>query len=310
MTETLSQTDRVPLGASGLSVSRVCLGTMTFGSPVGFDDAVALTRHAESIGINFVDTANMYEGYARTAGSAGGVAEDIVGAAIAGARDRFVVATKLGMRVGDGPLDEFTSPEAIRVQLDRSLRRLRTDYVDVYYLHRPDPITSAHDIVTALGRELAAGRIRAWGVSNYGVDQLAALVTAADEAGIARPAVCQPRINLLDLNAFEMLVPYCVAEGISVVPYQVLAGGLLSGKYRRGVTPPAGTRAAEKPDWVAEIDEQTQSRLDEIAAAAAAAGISMPAHAMRWLLEQPGIASVLIGATRADQIDAAVAAVR
>lgn len=303
-------TGRVLLGTSDLQVSRVCLGTMTFGSPVAFDDAVGLVRHAEAAGVNFVDTANMYEGYARVAGSAGGVAEEIVGAAIAGARDRYVVATKLGMRVGPEPEDEFTSPAAIRVQLDRSLRRLGTDYIDVYYLHKPDPSTPDEEIVAALDRELRAGRIRSWAVSNFALADLSAIVDAADAAGVARPVACQPRINLLDTAPLEDLVPYCRERSISVVPYQVLAGGLLTGKYRRGEAPPAGTRAAEKPDWVAEIDEGTQSRLDVIAADAERAGMPMAAYALRRLSEEPGITSVLIGATRATQIDDAVAAVR
>lgn len=306
----MSDTARVALGTSDVLVSRVCLGTMTFGSPVAFDDAVALVRHAESQGVNFVDTANMYEGYDRVAGSSGGVAEEIVGAAITGARERYVVATKLGMRVGTEPWDEFTSPEAIRIQLDRSLARLKTDYVDVYYLHKPDPATPDDEIVVALDRELRAGRIRSWAVSNFPLADLESIVAAADAAGVARPVACQPRINLLDDGPLADLVPWCQERSISVVPYQVLAGGLLTGKYRRGVQPPAGTRAAEKPDWVAEIDEETQSRLDAIAAEADAAGLPMAGYALRRLADEPGITSVLIGATRAAQIDDAVAAVR
>ena len=131
---------RIP--GTELRVSRICLGTMTFGSPVGEEDAVRLVRYAlDEHNINFIDTANMYEGYNRYAGSAGGVAEEIVGKAVRGARDRFVVATKVGMKVGTEPVDENTSPEAIRVQLRRSLKRMGTDYVDVYYLHRFDPDT-------------------------------------------------------------------------------------------------------------------------------------------------------------------------
>jgi aryl-alcohol dehydrogenase-like predicted oxidoreductase len=306
----VSDTARVALGTSDLTVSRVCLGTMTFGSPVAFDDAVALVRHAEAQGVNFVDTANMYEGYDRVAGSSGGVAEEIVGAAIAGARDRYVVATKLGMRVGTDPWDEFTSPEAIRIQLDRSLARLKTDYVDVYYLHKPDPATPDDEIVAALDRELRAGRIRSWAVSNFPLADLESIVAAADAAGVARPVACQPRINLLDDGPLADLVPWCHERSISVVPYQVLAGGLLTGKYRRGQQPPAGTRAADKPDWVAEIDEVTQKRLDVFAAEADAAGLPMAGYALRRLADEPGITSVLIGATRATQIDDAVAAVR
>ncbi len=300
--------ERRKLGTSDILVSRVCLGTMTFGSPVGSDAAVDLIRRAADLGVNFIDTANMYEGYDRTAGSAGGVAEEIVGRAIAGRRDDFVVATKLGMKVGPEPWDDYTSPDAIRIQLDRSLRRLGTDYVDVYYLHRPDPSTPDGELVQALGRELAAGRIRSWAVSNFSTEQLAAIMAAADEAGVDRPVACQPRVNLLDTSALDALVPSCSRAGISVVPYQVLAGGLLSGKYRRGQSAPAGTRGADKPDWVPAIDEATQARLDEIGRQAEAAGLPMASWAIRWLAQQPGIDAVLVGATRPAQVEAAVAA--
>ena len=297
------------LGHSDIQVSRVCLGTMTFGSPVGSDDACRLIRHAAEAGVTFIDTANMYEGYARVAGSAGGIAEEIVGKAIAGNRDDFVVATKLGMKVGTEPWDEFTSADAIRIQLDRSLHRLGTDYVDVYYLHRPDPTTAAEEIVAALDSELAAGRIRAWGVSNFDADQLAELVRVADAQGVVRPAVCQPRINLLDQSALTSLVPYCAREGISVVPYQVLAGGLLTGKYRLGVPAPSGSRGSDKPEWIPDIDEATQSQLDDFQSRADERGVALSQYAMEFLGSRPDVSSVLVGATRTAQVDAAIAAV-
>jgi len=160
-----------------MQASRICLGTMTFGSPVAGPDAVRLVRYAlEEHGVNFIDTANMYEGYNRYAGSAGGVAEEIVGEAVAHRRGDYILATKVGMKVGEAPEDENTSPEAIRIQLRRSLARMRTDYVDVYYLHRYDPDTEPHAVARAMGEELRAGTIRAWGVSNYTAAQLAALL--------------------------------------------------------------------------------------------------------------------------------------
>ena len=163
-----------------MQASRICLGTMTFGSPVAGPDAARLVRYAlEEHGVNFIDTANMYEGYNRYAGSAGGVAEEIVGEAVAHRRGDYILATKVGMKVGEAPEDENTSPEAIRIQLRRSLTRMRTDYVDVYYLHRYDPDTEPHAVARAMGEELRAGTIRAWGVSNYTAAQLAALLAAA-----------------------------------------------------------------------------------------------------------------------------------
>ena len=298
---------RIP--GTELRVSRICLGTMTFGSPVGEEDAVRLVRYAlDEHNINFIDTANMYEGYNRYAGSAGGVAEEIVGKAVRGARDRFVVATKVGMKVGTEPVDENTSPEAIRVQLRRSLKRMGTDYVDVYYLHRFDPDTEPQAIARAMGDELRAGTIRAWGVSNYTAPQLAALLEAARRENVPAPALCQPALSLLNRAALDDMLPLCEKENIGVVPYQVLQGGVLTGKYKRGAAAPEGSRLAEKPEWLKPFTDEVYNVLAECERAAEAAGISMTQHALRWALAQPAVVSALIGVKRTEQIDEAAKA--
>ena len=298
---------RIP--GTELRVSRICLGTMTFGSPVGEEDAVRLVRYAlDEHNINFIDTANMYEGYNRYAGSAGGVAEEIVGKAVRGARDRFVVATKVGMKVGTEPVDENTSPEAIRVQLRRSLKRMGTDYVDVYYLHRFDPDTEPQAIARAMGDELRAGTIRAWGVSNYTAPQLAALLEAARRENVPAPALCQPALSLLNRAALDDMLPLCEKENIGVVPYQVLQGGVLTGKYKRGAAAPEGSRLAEKPEWLKPFTDEVYNVLAECERAAEAAGVSMTQHALRWALAQPAVVSALIGDKRTEQIDEAARA--
>lgn len=298
---------RIP--GTELRVSRICLGTMTFGSPVGEEDAVRLVRYAlNEHNINFIDTANMYEGYNRYAGSAGGVAEEIVGKAVRGARDRFVVATKVGMKVGTEPVDENTSPEAIRVQLRRSLKRMGTDYVDVYYLHRFDPDTEPQAIARAMGDELRAGTIRAWGVSNYTAPQLAALLEAARRENVPAPALCQPALSLLNRAALDDMLPLCEKENIGVVPYQVLQGGVLTGKYKRGAAAPEGSRLAEKPEWLKPFTDEVYNVLAECERAAEAAGVSMTQHALRWALAQPAVVSALIGVKRTEQIDEAAKA--
>lgn len=298
---------RIP--GTELRVSRICLGTMTFGSPVGEEDAVRLVRYAlHEHNINFIDTANMYEGYNRYAGSAGGVAEEIVGKAVRGARDRFVVATKVGMKVGTEPVDENTSPEAIRVQLRRSLKRMGTDYVDVYYLHRFDPDTEPQAIARAMGDELRAGTIRAWGVSNYTAPQLAALLEAARRENVPAPALCQPALSLLNRAALDDMLPLCEKENIGVVPYQVLQGGVLTGKYKRGAAAPEGSRLAEKPEWLKPFTDEVYNVLAECERAAEAAGVSMTQYALRWALAQPAVVSALIGVKRTEQIDEAAKA--
>lgn len=293
-----------------MKISRICLGTMTFGSPVSEADSIHLVRYAlDECGINFVDTANMYEGYNRYAGSSGGVAEEILGKAVAGRRDQFILATKVGMKVGTSPEDENTSPEAIRTQLRRSLKRMNTDYVDLYYLHRYDPNTDPHAIARAIGAELHAGTIRSWGVSNYTAQQLQALLSASKDEGIAPPAMCQPSMSLLNTSALEEMLPLCFREGIGVIPYQILQGGMLTGKYRRGEAIPAGSRMAEKPEWMKPFTDEVYNVIERSAEIAAQRGISMTQYALQWALEQPAVLSALVGVKRTSQIDEAAAAV-
>ena len=236
-----------------------------------------------------------------------GVAEEIVGKAVAGRRADFVVATKLGMKVGDTPVDENTSPEAIRVQLRRSLRRINTDYIDLYYLHRYDPNTAPGEIARAIGEELKAGTIRAWGVSNYSAEQLSALLAAAREDNIPLPSLCQPPLSLLNTGALDALLPLCAQEGIGVIPYQVLQGGILTGKYHAGQQPPAGSRAAEKPDWMKPMTDEVYATLARVEAEAKAAGQSMTQYALAWALRQPAVRCVLLGVKRRAQLEEAAA---
>ena len=293
-----------------LKVFPITLGTMTYGSPVGFEDAVELTRFALAQGINLIDTANMYEGYDRYAGSAGGVAEEIVGKAISGMpRNSVLIATKLGMKVGQAPEDEGTSPKAIQVQLQRSLQRLKTDYVDLYYLHRPDLSVPYADMLSALDKEIKAGRLRYYGGSNYSTQQLAGLLQAARENHLPRPVVCQPPLSLLKQDALAELIPLCAAEDIAVIPYQVFQGGLLTGKYRRGQALPKGSRAEEKPDWVADLDSALFDQLEAFQQAADGKGVTMTQYAIGWTLEQPAVVSAIVGVKNQRQILDAVGAV-
>lgn len=294
-----------------MSVSKICLGTMTFGSPVAEEDAIRLVRYAmDEHGINFVDTANMYEGYNRYAGSSGGVAEEILGKAVEGRRQDFILATKVGMKVGNNPEDEDTSPEAIRIQLRRSLKRMNTDYIDIYYLHRYDPHTDPHDIARAIGDELKAGTVRSWGVSNYTADQFKALIAAAREENIKMPSMCQPSLSLLNTGALTDMLPLCAEEGIGVIPYQILQGGMLTGKYRRGQAAPAGSRLAEKPEWMKPFTDEVYDVIEHSAQMAQERGISMTQYAIQWALEQPAVVSTLVGVKREAQIDEAAAALK
>lgn len=298
---------RIP--GTGTEVSCLCLGTMTFGTPVGEPEAIRIVHAALDCGVNFFDTANMYEGYARFPGSPGGVAEEILGKALRGRRGEAVVATKVGMKVGSAPEDEGTSARAIEVQLERSLRRLGTDRVDIYYLHRPDPSTPLEEILRAMERARAAGKAASWGISNYSAAQTAKLLAAADAAGAARPVIHQMPYSLLAPDTGTDLLPLLERERIAAAPYRVLQGGLLTGKYRRGAAPPPGSRRQEKPEWLAEPDARTFDELERLEAEARAKGRTLLAHALRTTLEQPTVVSLVLGVKSVGQLDEIVAAI-
>jgi L-glyceraldehyde 3-phosphate reductase len=290
-------------------VSPICLGTMTFGSPVGEADAIKLVHHAMDEGINFIDTANMYHGYNRSEGSAGGVAEEIIGKAVANRRNKVVIATKVGMQVGDAPEDDFTSPAAILKQLDLSLKRLKTDVVDLYYLHRPDPSTPMIEILSVLDELINNGKIRCYGISNYSAKQLKEMLAVADANCLSRPVICQPGLSYLKQDAMENLIPLCEKEKIAVNPYQILQGGLLTGKYKRGSEIPKDSRKAEMENWVWELSDELFDKIESFETEAKTASESVTQHAIRWTLKQPAVVSAIIGVKSIGQIDEAIAAI-
>lgn len=299
--------NRIP--KTELEVSPICLGTMTFGTPVGESDAVKLTQGAVDRGVNFIDTANMYEGYARYIGSPGRVAEEILGKALQGRRDKVILATKVGMKVGDDPVDEYASPEAIRVQIDRSLKRLSTDYVDIYYLHRPDPNTPLADTLGTLDEIIKAGKARYYGISNYSAEETAELLKAADDNGLPRPVIHQPQYSLLKNEIEADLLPLLEREGIGAAPYKILEGGVLTGKYRRGESAPEGSRASEKPGWTLELTDELFDRLGNIEAEAKKKGRTLLEHTLKESLAKPAILSLITGVKRIDQVESLIRAV-
>ena len=300
--------ERRPIPRTDLQVSTLCLGTMTFGTPVAEPEAVGIVHRALDMGVNFIDTANMYEGYTRTIGSPGGVGEALLGRGLVGRRDEAVVATKVGMAIGPTPDDEGLSPAHVARECDRSLGRLGIDTIDLYYMHKPDPSVPVADSAGAIARLIDAGKVRHWGLSNFDAEQTRQVLTVCDEAGLPRPVAHQPAFSLLHRAIEADLLPLCRAEGLAVVPYRVLEGGLLSGKYG-GAVPPAGSRGAEQPAWVPGLeDADLRERTAALAAEATAAGRSLFDYALRATAAVPGITSLILGVSRAEQIDAAVAA--
>ena len=295
------------LGASGLVVSPVCLGTMTFGTPVGESDAITLVNEAIDLGINFIDTANAYEGYARVLGSKGGVAETILGKAIKNRRDEVVITTKVGAPIGPGPQDRGLCASHILREVDRSLSRLQTDYIDLYLIHWPDCCTPLETTLGAIHTAMQQGKVRCFGVSNHFAWQICELLWLADRNGWPNVIASQIPLSLLR-REYHNDLEFCRQRGVGVTPYQVLQGGLLTGKYRRGQAANEGTRLFDHPDWIWQPDDVLFDKLEATEALASELGISFSRYSIAWALAQPAVSSVLVGVTRKQQIEDAIAA--
>lgn len=293
------------LGDTGIEVSPICLGSMTFGNPVEHDEAVRLIHWALDHEINFIDTADMYEGYDRRPGSRGGVAESIIGKALKARRDRAVIATKVGSDVGRGAT---LAPDYIARQIDASLGRLGTDYVDIYELHRPDPDTPIADSIEAMAKLIEAGKARCWGFSNYDTAQARDICALCDTHGWPRPKVSQPCYNWLNRGVEKKHMSACRELGIAVTPYRPLEGGLLTGKYRRGLGVPAGSRVAES-SWLETPDNELDSRIEAFLCEAKQNRAQPAQYAIRWLLNRPGVTSVVVGAKHAEHLSDALRAI-
>jgi aryl-alcohol dehydrogenase-like predicted oxidoreductase len=300
----------VRLGRTGLQVSRLCLGTMTFGLQCDEPASVAILERAAAGGITFLDSADVYPlgGGLDTVGRT----EEILGRWLQGRRQDFVVATKCAGVMSDRPWDRGASRKHILDAIEASLRRLRTDYVDLYQIHHPDPKTPIDETLRALDDVVRAGKARHVGCSNYHAYQVARALGRSEVRGLARFDSVQPRYNLLFRQIERELLPLCTAEGIGVIPYNPLAGGFLSGKHRREAGPTAGTRftlgtaAGRYQDryW----HEREFATVEELRPLAAAAGMSMVQMAVAWVLAHPAITAPIIGASRPDQLDDVLAA--
>lgn len=295
------------LGASGLLVTPVCLGTMTFGDPVSEQDSIGLVHRAMDLGINFIDTANNYEGYARYLGSPGGVAETIVGKALKGRRDDVVLATKVAAPLGDGPQERGLSPSHILREIDRSLQRLQTDYVDLYIMHWPDKHVPLETTLSAMETIVRQGKARCIGASNFNAAQLCEMLWIADRQAGPRVVSSQIPYSMLR-REFHHDLAFCERHNIGVTPYQPLQGGMLSGKYRRGEALPTDSRAAEKPEWMWDLDDRRFDQLEAIQTLANEVDVPMSQYALAWTLQQPAMSSLVVGVKQARHIEDAIAA--
>lgn len=299
------------IAGTEIDVTPICLGSMTFGNPVAKEDAIHLTHLALDLGINFIDTANSYEGYDRSQGSAGGVAEDFLGAALAGRRQEVVITTKVGNLVGgNGPEDEGLGRKHVMRELEKSLKRLRTDYVDIYLAHRPDPNTATEDIVPVFDEIVKSGKARVWGFSNFEAPDIRRMISAAVAGGMEPPRVSQPSYSILDREIEKEHLPTCIEHGIGITCFRVLEGGLLSGKYAKGAAPTEGTRAQEMPGWLPldEKDDRSFEIAAQVAEIAKENGMTPAECAIAWTIAQKGITAAIVGVKRDEQIQQAAKA--
>jgi len=290
----------VTLGATGLRVSKLCLGTMQFGWTADEASAfVVMDAYAEAGG-NFIDTADIYSNWAP--GNAGGVSEEIIGRWMKarGNRERVVIATKLRGPMWKGPDGEGLSRGHIERAAEDSLRRLQVETIDLYQCHWPDEGTPIEETLTAFGALIEAGKVRHIGTSNYTAAQLEAALQAAGAAAPPRFAALQPHYNLVHRGEYEAeLAAVCEREGLGVIPYSPLAGGFLTGKYRRGERMPKSRRAGRAKQY---MNDPGFGVIEGLDAAARAHGTTVAAAALAWLLGKPAVTAPIVGANTPEQL--------
>jgi aryl-alcohol dehydrogenase-like predicted oxidoreductase len=298
------------LGRTGLQVSRLCLGTMTFGLQRDEPTAAAILDRAAEGGIDFLDTSDAYPlgGDLTTRG----VTEEILGRWLRGKRDRFIVATKCFAPTGPAPFDAGNSRKHILAAADASLRRLQTDYIDLYQLHGYDPATPVDETLGALDDLVHQGKVRYVGCSNFLTYQLVRAIGRSETLHLARLDSVQPRYNLLFRQIEREMLPFCGEEGVGVIPYNPIAGGLLSGKHSRAAPPPEGTRFTLGNAAEAYQDRYWHDRefdtVEVLRQLAQEAGVSLVTLSVAWVLANKAITAPIIGASRPEQLDSSLAA--
>jgi 1-deoxyxylulose-5-phosphate synthase len=298
------------LGRTGLQVSRLCLGTMTFGLQCDEPTAVAILDRAAEGGIDFIDTSDAYPlgGDLSTRGTT----EEILGRWLRGKRDRFIVATKCFAPTGPAPFDAGNSRKHILAAVDASLRRLQTDYIDLYQLHGYDPATPIDETLGALDDLVHQGKVRYVGCSNFLTYQLVRAIGRSETLRLARFDSVQPRYNLLFRQIEREMLPFCSEEGVGVIPYNPIAGGLLSGKHSRTAPPPDGTRFTLGSAAQAYQDRYWHDRefdtVEQLRQLADKAGVSLVTLSVAWVLANKAITAPIIGASRPEQLGASLAA--
>lgn len=282
------------LGKAGVKVSAIGVGCNQFGGFVDLAGTKAIVQAALEVGINFFDTADVY-------GNRGG-SEEFLGEALAGHWDKVVLATKGRHKIGDGVNDEGASRYHLQNALEGSLRRLKTDHIDLYQIHSWDDTTPIQELMRTLEDFVRAGKVRYLGASNFAAWQLALANEAAELFGWEAFVTVQPEYNMLAREIEKELIPYCRHAHVGILPYFPLAGGFLTGKYKRDETPAADTRGSRSAYVQKRLTAANFDRLDELRNFAEGRGQTMLALAYAWLLAQPQIVSVISGVTKPEQV--------
>ncbi len=298
------------LGRTGLKVSEICLGTMTFGAQADESSSFDILNRSADAGVNFIDTADIYP--VPVSPETAGRTEEIVGKWLKGRRERFILATKCRAKMGDNPWDEGLSRKHILHAVEQSLRRLGTDYIDLYQTHGPDAETPIEETLTALNDLVRSGKVRYIGCSNYSARLLLKSLWMSDKYMLSRYDCVQPRYNLLFRQIEDELLPLCREEGVGVIVYNPLAGGFLTGKHRLE-TPVEGSRFDIMPSgsiyhnryWKQEAFEAVSLLQDFFVSR----NKSLAQAAIAWTLHQNGITSAILGASRVEQLDQTLSAV-
>jgi 1-deoxyxylulose-5-phosphate synthase len=298
------------LGRTGLQVSRLCLGTMTFGLQSDESTAVAVLDRAAEGGIDFIDSSDAYPLGGDL--STRGITEEILGRWLRGKRDRFIVATKCFAPTGPAPFDAGNSRKHIMAAIDGSLRRLQTDYIDLYQLHGYDRETPIDETLGVLDDLVRSGKVRYTGCSNFLTYQLVRAVGRSETLRLARFDSVQPRYNLLFRQIEREMLPFCLEEGVGVIPYNPIAGGLLSGKHSRSAPPGEGTRFTlgtaggmyQDRYW----HDPEFDTVEELRELAKQAGVSLVTLSVAWVMANKAVTAPIIGASRPEQLAESLAA--
>jgi aryl-alcohol dehydrogenase-like predicted oxidoreductase len=283
------------LGKSGLKVSQLCLGTNNFGGQISEEASLKIVNKALDCGINAMDTANIYTG---------GKSEEIIGKAVKGRRDEAIIATKVGFGKLDGPNQSGLSRKHILNQVERSLKSLQTDFIDIYYMHRFDPETPLEETLRTFDYLVRQGKVRYIACSNFAAWQIAKANGICENHDWEKLIAVQPPYNLLQRDIEEDIIPYCQQEGLGILTYTPLMGGFLTGKYSKASPPPAGSRFEYNPRLGKHASQESNfAFLEQIENIADDVGIPVSKLAIAWILKNPAITAPIVGASSVEQVE-------